>query len=181
MTIETDFTIGTTVIYGTHGKCVVKGIEAREINGDVIPFYKLEVQKPALSRSTKAEPSIWLPVSAAPVRGLREPLNADSASTVLEILASPEYFFPLSEAWASVFPRLEKTICSEGAIGLAKVFSYLAGLERKLLILPIEAARYEETIRKLFLRELAEALGQQIKATEDQVTKLLRKKVITEH
>ena len=181
MNIEKDFSIGATVIYGTHGKCVIRSIEARDIDGSTIPFYRLEVQKPALSRSTKMDPSIWLPVSAAPGRGLRAPMNQDSAAAVIEILSSPEYYFPLGEAWATVSPRLEKTICTEGATGMAKVFSYLAGLKRKQILLSAEVTRYEETIHKLFMRELAEALGQQIKATEEQVAKLVRKKVITEH
>ncbi len=181
MNPEKDFAVGSTVIYGTHGKCVIRGIEAREVNGDVIPFYKLEVQKPPLSRSTRTDPSIWLPVTAAPNRGLRAPMDQHSVAQVMEILASPEYFFPLQETWTAVFPKLEKTICAEGAVGLAKVFSYLAGLKRKLVLLPAEISRFEETVHKLFLRELAEALGQQIKTTEEQVNKLLRKKVITEH
>ncbi len=91
MNFEMDFAVGATVIYGTHGKCIVKGIETREIDGSTVPFYKLEVQKPALSRSTKQEPSIWLPVSAASSRGLRAPMDQESARAVLEILASPEY------------------------------------------------------------------------------------------
>ncbi len=80
-----------------------------------------------------------------------------------------------------MFPLLERTVSAEGATGFAKVFSYLYGLRKKHVVLITEISRFEENVRKLFLRELSEALGQQIKATEEQIGKLLRKKIVTEH
>ena len=81
---------GTTVVYGMHGKCVVRAVESRQHAGEAIAFYKLEPQKSALSRSTRQEPAIWVPLATAQERGLRAPVDADSAQEVLKILASRE-------------------------------------------------------------------------------------------
>jgi len=180
--LNTPFEIGSTVIYSTHGKCVIRGIELRSINGETVPFYKLEVQKPTLSRSVRPEPSIWLPVNSSQAKNLRIPMDQQAAEQVVAVLGDREYYFNTQEAWNEVFPLLEACIRDEGAIGLAKVYSYLHVLERKHHhLLPTEISRFQDTVKKMLIRELAEALSQQMKPTEEQVTKLLRKKMLPDH
>jgi RNA polymerase-interacting CarD/CdnL/TRCF family regulator len=80
--------IGTSVIYGLHGRCTVTGVETRSLGGDTQRFYKLEKQKSPLSRSTRQEPAIWLPVSSANSRGLRSPMNQTDVDTAFQIFSS---------------------------------------------------------------------------------------------
>lgn len=176
-----EFQPGTPVIYALHGKCQLIGIESREMNGQSIRFYKLEIQKSALSRSTRREPAIWIPVHAAKERGLRAPLSTDQAEAVFKVLSSREYFFETNVPWNTIQPKLEMTIRTEGAIGLAKVASYLFVLKRKQVVPQQEAAKMQETVNKLLLRELSEATGENIRNLEDRIAKSFKQKLLPDH
>ena len=172
------FDPGMTVVYGLHGKCVVRAVESRQHLGEQISFYKLEPQKSTLSRSSRQEPAIWVPLSTAQARGLRAPLNADSAQAVLKIFSSREYFFRADDPWTVVQPKLDQAIRQEGAIGLAKVASYLHVLKKRQIVPSTEVSRLSESVNKLILRELSDALNQPIRILEDRIAKDLRHKTL---
>jgi RNA polymerase-interacting CarD/CdnL/TRCF family regulator len=119
------FETGATVIYPMHGKCTIVATENRQIDGKAVPFYRIEIQKSSFSRSSRQEPTIWVPVASARERGLRLPLNAEQAQAVQQIFANREYYFDAHASWATVLPQLENAIRTEGGAGLAKVASYL--------------------------------------------------------
>jgi RNA polymerase-interacting CarD/CdnL/TRCF family regulator len=173
----TPFPLGTEVIYAMHGKCSLSAIETRTVGGESIQFYKLEVQKPALSRSTRQEPAIWVPVNSARERGMRAPMDKDTAEAVLKTLTSREYYFPLGEAWTAIVPKLEACIRNEGGVGMAKVSSYLFVLGRKQVVATPEVNRLSETVNKLMYRELSEATGESIRSLEERVAKGMRQKL----
>src|SRR5579885_1522633 len=173
-----EFAPQSTVVYGLHGKCLITAIESRTIGSQTIKFYKLEVQKSALSRSQRQEPAIWVPVSSAREQGLRAPMTAEEAEAVLRTLASREYFFQINESWSSILPKLESTIRIEGGIGMAKVLSYLFVLKRKQVVPTPEVARFYENVSRLLLRELSEILGKPIRALEDQIARGFRQKLL---
>lgn len=176
-----DFEPGATVIYGFHGKCNVAAIENREMAGKTIRFYRLEIQKSALSRSTRQEPAIWVPIDSAKERGLRAPVTRENAEVVMSVLASREYYFETNTAWSAIQPKLEAAIRSEGAIGLAKVTSYLYVLKRKQVVPSSDLVKMYETVTKLLLRELSEALGEPIRDLESRIAKNLRHKLIPDN
>ncbi len=175
------FSEGTTVVYGQHGKCVVRAIDVREVGGESQSYYKLEVVKSALSRSQRLEPAIWVPVRTAGERGLRLPLSSEKTAEVLALIESREYFFSAQESWASVAPKLDQAIRLEGAIGLAKVASYLYVMKRKQIVPTPEIQKLQESVNKALLRELSEALNEPIRAIEDRLAKLLRHKMLPDH
>lgn len=175
------FSEGTTVVYGQHGKCIVRGIDSRVVGGESQAYYKLEVIKSALSRSRRQEPAIWVPVKSANERGLRLPLSQDQAADVLALIESREYYFSAQEPWNTVAIKLDQAIRSEGAIGLAKVASFLYVLKRKQIVPTPEVQKLQETVNKTLLRELSEALGQPIREVEDRVARLLRHKMQPDH
>ncbi len=179
--MEAAFKIGDSVIYGMHGKCSLTGIETRTVSGESIVFYKLEVQKPALSRSTRQEPAIWVPVNAAQDRGLRTPITKDQAEEIFKLMASREYYFNASEAWQTVQPKLESIIRAEGAIGMTKALGYLHVLKRRQIVPTPEVARMSENVNKLLMRELSEATGESIRALEEKASKLMRQKLLADH
>jgi RNA polymerase-interacting CarD/CdnL/TRCF family regulator len=172
------FAPGSLLIYGLHGKCLLVGVEVRQLNGESIPFYKLEIQRSTLSRSTRVEPAIWVPVANAIERGLRSPTTATESEAVFKVLASREYYFQASEPWSSVQPHLEAAIRREGAIGLAKVLSYLFVLKRKQLVPSSDITRFMETVQKLLFRELSEATGEAIRNLEDRIARSLKHKLV---
>jgi RNA polymerase-interacting CarD/CdnL/TRCF family regulator len=172
------FAPGAVVIYGLHGKCLLLGIEIRELNGESIPFYKLEIQRSTLSRSTRQEPAIWVPVSTATERGLRPPTSAATAEAIFKILASREYYFQATDPWSLVQPQLETSIRKEGASGLAKVLSYLFVLKRKQVVPSPEVTKMMETVQKLLFRELSEATGEPIRNLEDRIARSLKHKLV---
>lgn len=176
-----EFEPGTIVIYATHGKCHVIGVETREINGQPIRFYKLEIQKSSLSRSTAKDPAIWIPVSSAKERGLRLPLNSTEAENVMKILLDRDSYYETITPWSEIHPKLEAVIRSEGAIGLAKVASYLYVLKRRLISPSADISRFQETVNKLLLRELSEATQESIRTLEDKIAKSFRHKVLRDN
>lgn len=173
-----EFAPGSIVMYPMHGRCLVQAVELRLIDGKPIHFYKLEVQRSTLSRSTRPEPAIWLPVQSARERGLRAPIGADNAVAVMAVLMSREYYFQINEPWSSVQPKLENIIRQEGAIGLAKAMSYTHVLIKKQIVPPSELIRFHENLSRLLFRELSEALNEQIKTLEEKVARGLRQKLL---
>jgi RNA polymerase-interacting CarD/CdnL/TRCF family regulator len=174
----TEFTPGTAVVYGMLGKCSVTSVENREINGETIRFYKLEVQKSALSRSTRQEPAIWIPVASARERGLRPVMTKEDAENVLSILSNREYYFPVNEPWSVTQPKLEACIRAEGSVGLAKVNSFLYVVKRRQIVPASEVTKFHESVNKLMLRELSDTLGEPVRVLEERINKGLRQKMI---
>jgi RNA polymerase-interacting CarD/CdnL/TRCF family regulator len=176
--VQGEFAPQSTVIYALHGKCLITGIESRTIGAETLRFYKLEVQKSALSRSQRQEPAIWVPVNSAKDQGLRAPMTAEEAETVLRTLSSREYFFQINESWSAILPKLETSIRIEGGIGMAKVLSYLFVLKRKQVVPTPEVSRFYESVSRLLLRELSEILGKPIRTLEDQIARGFRQKLL---
>lgn len=175
------FEPGTSVVYALHGKCTVVSIEERAIGNQNLKFYKLEVQKSALSRSTRQEPAIWIPVTSAMERGMRPQMSASEAEEALAILNSREYYFSVNDPWSVVHPQLEATIRREGGKGLAKVYSYLAVLKKRQVVLSTDAGRFFETVSKHLIRELTETLHRTPRSLDEQIQKGLRHKLLASH
>jgi CarD family transcriptional regulator len=181
LTPSSEFASGTSVIYGLLGKCQVLGIETRTIGAEAIRFYKLEVQKSALSRSTRQEPAIWLPVASAKDRGLRVPMTRDDADKVWAVLGNREYYFSVNDSWNVAHAKLEACIRTEGSIGLAKVISFLHVLKKRMIVPSPEVSKFYDAILKLTLRELSDATGETIRPLEERVNKSLRHKLIPDN
>jgi len=175
---QTEFLPGSFVIYAMHGKCHILATETRILSGIPILFYKLGVKKPALSRSNKQEPAIWVPVATAKDRGLRPPMSLPQAEAAMKILLTREYYFKLNEPWPQVLHQLENTIRLGGGEGLAKVASYLHVLMRKQIVPSTEVAKMKETVFKLLFREMGEAMGEFPKTIEEKANKGLRTKLL---
>lgn len=173
-----EFLPGSDVIYAMHGRCHVVGTESRSLGGESILFYKLEIKKSSLSRSTRQEPAIWVPVATAKERGLRLPMTQADAEAALKVLQSREYYFKANETWSSTLPKLESTIRKEGGVGLAKVASFLYVLKRKQVVPSTEVVKLQEIIHKLLFRELAEVLDENPRILEEKVLKGFRSKLI---
>lgn len=174
---ETEFLPGSSVIYAMHGKCHVLGTEVRNLGGKSIRFYKLELKKSSLSRSTRQEPAIWVPVDTAKDQGLRAPMSRSEAEDVIKILQNREYYFKTNEPWTTVHPKLEAIIRTEGGIGLAKVASYLYVLKKRQVVPSSEVTKLQDAVHKLLFRELAEALQDNPKLLEEKISKGFRVKL----
>lgn len=173
-----NFLPGATVIYGMLGKCTIVSFESKKLGDEDVNFYKLQVQKSSLSRSSRQDPAIWVPMNTARQRGLRFQMSAEEASAVLGIFSNREYYFNLSETWSTVQKKLEACICEEGASGLAKVSSFLFVLKKKQIVLSSEVARLHEAVNKLLLRELSEITGEPVKLLEERITKSVKQKLL---
>ena len=175
---KSEFAPGSSVIYALHGKCHVLGTEFRSLGGKPICFYKLELRKSTLSRSTRNEPAIWVPVASAKDFGLRAPMTAAQADEAMKLLMNREYFFKPYDAWNVIQPQLEATIRNEGGLGLAKVVSFLYVLKRKQVVATPEVVKLYDTVHKLLFRELSEALQQPMKVLEEKVAKGMKTKLL---
>lgn len=174
-----EFAVGSEVVYALHGKGHIRSIEDRATTpGAAQRFYKVEVQKSALSRSKKPDPAIWIPVDQALERGLRAPMSLETANSAIETLQSKEYFFSIDSAWSEVYPQLESCIRAEGGVGLAKVYSYLFVLMKKQLVPNPEVAKFFDGIQRQLMKELSEALHEAPRSIESRIAKGLRSKTL---
>ena len=177
-TPNNEFSPGSSVVYAMHGKCNIISIEDRQVSGQSIRFYKLMVQKPTLSRTTRQDPAIWVPISSAREQGMRSIMTQAEVDGALKILSNREYYFSAAESFSAVQPKLEVTIRNEGGIGLAKTLSYLFVLKRKQIVPSPEVNKMYESVLRLLLREISEILGETSKALEEKINKGLRHKLI---
>ncbi len=174
------FSVGSEVIYGLHGKCMIMAIEERTISGASVPFYRLEIQRSPLSRSARQTPAIWVPMQTAAKSGLRMQATREDAEAALAILLGREYYLPLQTEWKTASIQLEKLIELEGILGLAKAFSYLYTLRKKNATLLTEPQKMFDQLQKALLKELSETLELAPRDLEDRLSKGMRAKTALE-
>jgi RNA polymerase-interacting CarD/CdnL/TRCF family regulator len=136
------------------------------------------VQKPTLSRTTRQDPAIWVPIASAREQGMRSIMTRAEVDEALKILSNREYYFSVTEPFSTVQPKLEVTIRNEGGIGLAKTLSYLFVLKRKQIVASSEVNKMHESVLRLILREISEILGETAKALEEKINRGLKHKLI---
>jgi RNA polymerase-interacting CarD/CdnL/TRCF family regulator len=177
---NSEIPVGSVVVYATHGKCLVTAVETRALAGETTRFYKLEVQKSALSRSTRQEPAIWVPVSTAKARGIRPPMSTEDVENAFQILSSREYYLSSQDAWHISQSKIEALVRNEGSIGLAKALSFLFVLKKKQVVPYPEVNRLNETIQRQFTKEISELTGETIKSIEERMGKAMKNKLLAD-
>jgi RNA polymerase-interacting CarD/CdnL/TRCF family regulator len=154
-----DFNVGNEVIYGLHGRCRIMAIESRELSGETRRLFRLEITRSNLSRSSRKEPAIWLPVESAISQGMRHPMSAAQAGDAILVLLSREHYLELTDSWSSLQTKLEQLARKEGSVGLAKVFSFLYVYLKQQVVPSSEVTRIYDHVHKLLFTELSVALG----------------------
>ena len=177
----TEFLPGARVVYGTHGKCIVQGIEAKSIGGEAALFYKIQKEKIFPAKIRPTDPAIWVPVLSSKKLGLRALASSENAAKAWELLSGREYFYPLDQVWAISRSQMEQAIVSEGILGLAKAVSFLTAYMKRQAILQTEVARFHEQCFKQIARELAEVTGEPQKDIEARLEKVTRSKLLPDN
>jgi RNA polymerase-interacting CarD/CdnL/TRCF family regulator len=177
---NSEIPVGVSVVYAMHGRCTVLAVESRELAGQTQRFYKLEIQKSPLARSSRQEPAIWVPVTTAKNRGIRAPMDQGDVDRAFEILATREYYLPLNEAWNISQNKIETLVRNEGSVGVAKALSFLFVLKKKQVVPYPEVNRINETIQKQFSKEVAELTGETMKAVDERITRAMRHKLLAD-
>jgi CarD family transcriptional regulator len=178
---SSEITVGSTVVYGLHGKCTITGIETRSLGGETHRFYKLERQKSPLSRSSRIEPAIFLPVTGTQSKGLRPPMNQTDVDAAFLVFGSREYYFSTKDQWHTVQTQMEEAIRTEGSNGMAKAISFLFVLKKKQIVSHPEVTKLAESIQKNFIREVSEVTGETAKQIEDKMNRAMKLKLVADH
>ncbi len=168
------FEVGQTVIYGVHGKCLIKEIVSRTLDDTTVKFYKLEMVKNTASK--KQESFIFVPVKTAIDNGMRVPADENQSNAIFSILQNPAYFFKMSRNWQQTFQQLKTSIESEGAVGLAKSINFLHAMRKKQNTLSSEISKFEAQVLKQLVRELSDSLGETPVKIEERITKIFKGK-----
>lgn len=173
------FKKGDVVVYGVHGRCEVTGVETKTINKEKLKFYEL---RPVVTTpNMKADRRFLIPVETAREAGLREELSAEDIPHILEIIQSPEYYFPLNSSWVDRNKVIELSIRTQGAEGLAKAVSHLYAYHEKNILPDPAATKTYQNLFRLLVREISIATAASVKDTEVLVTKTLSKKPLLDH
>lgn len=177
------FKIGDEVSYGLHGKCVVTGIETKEIASSSVTFYQIRsIKNPITAKiPNKNEPQILVPVDNAASKGLRALMTKGEAENILKFISEPDYHFDLSQTWVSKQKQLEECIRKEGSTGLAKVVGHLFVMTKRDAVPPSEIQKFFQSAFKILNRELADSLDIQTKDMEPLLLKALKTKLSKDH
>ncbi len=174
------FTIGEEVSYGLHGKCVITGIEKKDVAGNSLSFYQVRAIKNPIAAKmqtpSKGEAAILVPTSSAGASGLRKLMTKEEAESALRLISEPDYHFELRQPWLTKQKTLEDVIRKEGGIGLAKVIGHLYILMSHDIVPPSPVNKLYESCIKIFTRELADAIGSTAKDVEPVLQRALRTK-----
>jgi RNA polymerase-interacting CarD/CdnL/TRCF family regulator len=169
--------LGDAVFYGIHGRCTIAAIEARNVGGRSMAFFKIEPQRAVPVRPGRHDSAIWLPVETAAQSGLRPVLSAAEVEKVYESLGGSECAFHLKAPWHRVQPQIEAALRSEGPVALAKAEGYLHLVKQRDLVPPRNLVKFAELIHRLLVRELVAATQESPKSIEEKVERLLRQKL----
>ena len=173
------YKIGEEVSYGLHGKCVITGIETKELSNGTFSFYQIRsIKNPITAKNpNRKDPYILVPVETAATKGLRRPMTKQDAENVLKTLAEPDYHFEMSDTWVSKQKTLEEALRKDGAIGFAKVVGHLYVMIKRDAVPPSNVVKFYDSVYRIFIRELSESLSLTPKEIEPMVTRALRNKL----
>lgn len=173
------YKVGDEVSYGLHGKCVITGIETKELSSGPVNFYQIRtIKNPITAKNpNRKDGFILIPVSNAAVTGLRPLMTKSEAEIVLKLLADPDYHYEMSETWVSKQKTLEEAIRKEGAVGLAKVVGHLYVMIKQDVVPPSDVMRFYDNVYKILAKELSESLGIAPKNLEPLVLRALKSKL----
>ncbi len=173
------FNIGDEVAYGLHGKCQIVGIVNKELSTGTVNFYQVRtIKNPIAAKFVNPnDAAILIPVNSAISNGLRPLMTKEEAEKALHFISQPDYHFELNETWVSKQKKLEECIRKEGHTGLAKVVGHLYVLMKKDAVPPTNVTKFYETVSRIFMRELGDAMGLTSKDIEPLVLKALKAKL----
>lgn len=173
------YKVGDEVSYGLHGKCVITGIETKELPSGPVNFYQIRsIKNPITAKNpNRKDAFILVPVDSAQNKGLRPLMTKAEAETALKLLSDRDYHFPMEETWVSKQKTLEEAIRREGSIGLAKVVGHLYVMIKRDAVPPGDVIRFYENAYRIFARELSESLGITPKQLEPMLLKALKIKL----
>jgi RNA polymerase-interacting CarD/CdnL/TRCF family regulator len=173
------YKIGDEVSYGLHGKCVITGIETKDLATGPVRFYQIRtIKNPITAKNpNRRDPHILIPVETAASTGLRPMMSKQEAESTLKLLAEPDYHFELNQTWVAKQKTLEEAIRKEGSVGLAKVVGHLYVYIKRDAVPSTSVLKFYENIYRIFLKEITEATGTDPKVMESLVNKALRQKL----
>lgn len=173
------YKVGDEVSYGLHGKCVITGIETKELSTGSIAFYQIRsIKNPITAKNpNRKDPFILVPVDSAPSKGLRPPMSKDEAETALKLLADRDYHYEMNDTWVSKQKTLEEAMRVDGSAGLAKVVGHLYVMIKRDAVPSTSVLKFYENVYRIFLRELSESLGVAPKDLESIINRALRTKL----
>lgn len=173
------YKVGDEVSYGLHGKCVVTGIETKELSVGNVSFYQIRsIKNPITAKNpNRKDPFILVPVDSAAAKGLRRPMSKEEAETALKLLADRDYHYDMSETWVSKQKTLEEAMRVEGSAGLAKVVGHLYVMIKRDAVPPNSVVKFYENVYRIFLRELSESLSAAPKELEPIINRALKTKL----
>ena len=155
------FDIGDKAVYPAQGVAEVVGIDNKEINGSVVPFYVLKL--------IDSEMQILVPRDKADQVGLRGVATVEEVEEVFEILRETEFHID-KQTWNRRYRGFMEKIKTGSLFEVAEVFRDLYRL-KSTKTLSFGERRMLDTAKTLIVKELSVARDW----TEQQVESELEK------
>lgn len=171
-----NFEMGDLVVYGSYGRCEILGVEETRVGEEVIKCYKMKkFKKTNLPGGASSRATFLVPIKSAQNGSLRKPVSADCAEETLAVLKSTDrQYVNLDGNWLLHQRRYDEMIRREGAQGMAKTLSELAGYLSQTVVPTKSITNYYETIKRQLTDEFAEAMDIPSKDCEVKLSKALK-------
>lgn len=157
-------TVGSKVIYPNQGPCLIGAIVQKEIAGQPVSFYQLEL----LGESSG---ELFVPVERAKASGLRQMLNESEIPQLLKQLKQP---VNASKDWKQRGNDNLKRFASGSAFDLAEIVESLTELSTTKE-LSFRESQMLDKARRLLISEIAEVINQPISSAVELLDQALKK------
>lgn len=157
------FKVGDKAVYPAQGVAVVRAIESREVAGDSINFYVLEI----ISSGAK----LMVPVSASERAGMRALINDDEIEEVYSILRAPPQKIS-QRTWNRRFREFNEKLRTGSVLDVAEVLRDLFSLQATKELSYGEKKMLERS-KSLIVSEVAAAKNVSEESIHSQISELM--------
>jgi len=155
--------VGDVAVHPAHGVAEVMGIESREISGGRVTFYILKVLETGIK--------IFLSTEKVEQSGVRAVIDEREASEIYDILKGRDSAID-SETW----PRHQGEVVAKVRAGAARDLAAAMRDTRQLKVdrdLSFTERKLMRTARSILVRELSIAKKTDVRAVEQELSRLL--------
>ena len=154
--------IGAKVIYPSQGPCLIGSIVQKEIGGNAVSFYQLELLD-------ESGGELFVPVERAKASGLRQLMSKADLPKLLDQFKQP---VPSAKDWKQRGNDNLKRIASGSAFDLAEVVESLTELSATKE-LSFREGQMLDKARRLLVSEIAEVISKPKSAAEELIDQAL--------
>lgn len=156
------FKVGDKAVYPSHGVAIIKNIESREVAGNKLDFYVLQI--------VSSGATLMVPTGASERAGMRGLISDEEVERVFSILRNPGKV--PQRIWNRRFREFSEKLRTGSLADVAEVFRDLWTLQASKELSPGEK-KLMERAKEMVVAEISAAQGAENLDVETQISQML--------